>query len=173
MRKLHNRDIAALFERLADLLEIEGDNPFRVRAYRNAAETISGLSARLADLVAAQTDLTRYSHIGKEIAEKIETIVETGRLPALDEVAARVPPELSDLMRIKGLGPKGVKALYDRFHIRSFEDLEQVAAAGRVRELEGFGARKEQALLEGIRRLRAEGAARTRIDEAERMAPPS
>ena len=170
--KLRNRDIAALFERLADLLEIEDDNPFRVRAYRNAAETISGLSARMTDLVAEGADLTRYSHIGREIAEKIETIVETGRLPALEEVAARVPMELSDLMRIKGLGPKGVKALYDHFHIRSLDDLERVARDGRVRELEGFGAKKEQALLEGIRRLRAAGEQRTRVDVAEGLAEP-
>lgn len=170
--KPRNRDIAALFERLADLLEIEGDNPFRVRAYRNAAETIAGLSARLTDLVAEGADLTRYSHIGREIAEKIETIVETGRLPALEEVSARVPMELSDLMRIKGLGPKGVKALYDHFRIRSLDDLERVARDGRVRELPGFGAKKEQALLEGIRRLRAAGERRTRIDVAEGLAEP-
>lgn len=170
--KLHNRDIAALFERLADLLEIEGDNPFRVRAYRNAAETIAGLSARLADRVAEGADLTEYPHIGSEIAEKIAAIVETGRLPALEKVAARVPMELSDLMRVKGLGPKGVKALYDHFRIRALEDLEQVAEAGRVRELPGFGAKKEQALLDGIRRLRAAGEQRTRIDVAERMAEP-
>ncbi len=170
--KLHNRDIAALFERLADLLEIEGDNPFRVRAYRNAAETIAGLSARLSDRVAEGADLTEYPHIGREIAEKIETIVDTGRLPALEEVATRVPTELSDLMRVKGLGPKGVKALYEHFRIRSLTDLEQLAEAGRVRELPGFGAKREQALLDGLRRLRAAGERRTRIDVAERVAEP-
>ncbi|MDX1609646.1 MAG: DNA polymerase/3'-5' exonuclease PolX, partial [Halofilum sp. (in: g-proteobacteria)] len=167
-----NRDIAAMFQRLADLLEIEGDNPFRIRAYRNAADTVTGLSHALTDLVAAGADLTEYPHIGEEIAEKIATIVETGRLPALDEVAARVPPELSDLMQVKGLGPKGVKALYEAFRIRSLDDLEQVAEAGRVRELDGFGAKKEQALLEGIRRLRAAGPRRTRIDQAEQLAEP-
>lgn len=170
--KLRNRDIAALFEQLADLLEIEGDNPFRVRAYRNAADTIAGLSTRLTDLVAEGADLTGYPHIGREIAEKIETIVETGELPALEDVARRVPRELSDLMQIKGLGPRGVKALYDAFHIRSLDDLERVARDGRVRELEGFGAKKEEALLEGIRRLRAAGEQRTRVDVAEGLAEP-
>ena len=76
-KPLNNRSIAQQFQRLADLLEIEGENPFRVRAYRNAAETMLGLSASLTDLVGSGTDLTEYPHIGKEIAEKIETLVET------------------------------------------------------------------------------------------------
>jgi len=171
-RRLNNRHIAERFERLADLLEIEGENPFRVRAYRNAADTIRGLSAALPDLVADGADLTEYPHIGGEIAEKIETLVNTGRLPALEQVAERVPPELADLMRVQGLGPKGVKALYEHFEIRSLEQLEQVAQAGRVRELPGFGAKKERALLDGVARLRAAGERRTRIDVAERLGEP-
>jgi DNA polymerase (family 10) len=170
--KPSNRDIAALFARLADLLEIEDENPFRVRAYRNAAETIDGLSERLVDLVEQDADLTEYPHIGREIAEKIQTIAATGRLPALDEVARRVPPELADLMQVKGLGPKGVKALHDHFRVRSLDELEEVARAGRARELPGWGAKKEQALLEGIEHLRAAGEQRTRIDAAEDLAEP-
>jgi DNA polymerase (family 10) len=171
-RRLNNRQIAQRFERLADLLEIEGENPFRVRAYRSAAETVRGLSSALVDLVADGADLTEYPHIGREIAEKIETLVETGRLPALEDVAERVPEALADLMQIQGLGPKGVKALYDHFEIRSLEQLEKVARAGQVRELSGFGAKKEQTLIEGIERLRATGDARTRIDVAERLGEP-
>jgi len=169
---LHNADIAALFERLADLLEIEGDNPFRVRAYRSAADTIRGLTPALSDLVEAGADLTAYPHIGREIAEKIATVVATGRLPALDEVAERVPPELADLMAVKGLGPKGVRALYEHFHLRTLDDLERIAGDGRVRELPGFGAKKEAALLDGIRELRARARQRTRLADAEAVAEP-
>jgi DNA polymerase (family 10) len=171
-KRLRNRDIADRCERLADLLEIDGANPFRVRAWRNAAETIAGLSPSVADLVEAETDLTEYPHIGHDIAEGIRSLVTTGHLPPLDEIAARVPPELADLMQVQGLGPKGVKALYDHFRLRTLEDLEQVAREGRVRELSGFGAKKEAALLDGIRQLRAAGQRRTRLAEAEAVASP-
>jgi len=162
-----NRDVAACFERLADLLEIEGENPFRVRAYRNAARTISSLSPRLSDLVARDSDLTELPGIGDDLAGKIRELVTRGRLPLLDDVARRVPPELSDLMRVRGLGPKGVKALYDHFHMRSLRELERIAEAGQVRALAGFGAKKEAALLDGIRQLRRGGERRTRLADAE------
>lgn len=169
---MHNRDIAAYFSRLADLLEIDGDNPFRIRAYRHAAQTIAELSRSLTELVAAGEDLTAYPGIGDEIADKIATLVETGRLPALDEIARRIPPELSDLMQIKGLGPKGVKALYDHFRIDSLDELEQAARAGKVRALSGFGAKKETALIEGIERLKGSATRRTRIDAAAALGEP-
>jgi len=170
--KLRNRDVAALFERLADLLEIEGDNPFRIRAYRNAAETIEGLSAPLGKLIADGTDLTQYPHVGREIADKLHTIAETGRLPALDEVAERVPPALADLMAIEGLGPKSVKAIYDHFRVGSRDELEALARAGRLRELSGFGAKKEAAVIDSIERMRRQSQQRTRLDTAEAHAGP-
>jgi len=171
-KRLKNRDIAGLCERLADLLEIDGANPFRVRAWRNAAETIAGLSQSVADLVEKDTDLTEYPHIGQDIAEGIRSLVTTGNLPPLDEIAARVPPELADLMQVQGLGPKGVKALYEHFQLRTLDDLERVAREGRVRELSGFGAKKEGALLDGIERLRAAGEQRARLADAESVAVP-
>ncbi len=169
---MRNRDIAGQCERLADLLEIEGANPFRVRAWRNAAETIAGLSQSVAYLVESDTDLTEYPHIGRDIAEGVRSLVTSGHLPPLDEIAARVPPELADLMQVQGLGPKGVKALYDRFQLRTLDDLERVARAGQVRELSGFGPKKEAALLDGIRQLRAAGEQRTRLADAESVAAP-
>lgn len=171
-KRLRNRDIAGQCERLADLLEIDGANPFRVRAWRNAAETIAGLSHDVVDLVESGTDLSGYPHIGRDIAEGIRNLVTTGRLPPLDEIAARVPPELADLMQVQGLGPKGVKALYDQFQLRTLDDLERIAREGRVRELSGFGAKKEAALLDGIRQLRATGERRTRLADAETVAAP-
>ena len=169
---VHNKEIAELFGRLADLLEVEGANAFRVRAYRNAARVLGGLSPSLADLVAQGEDLTRYPGIGEDLAGKIRTIVETGRLPLLDEVSQRVPPELSDLMAIKGLGPKGVKALYEQLQVDSLEDLERAARNGEIRELKGFGAKTEEAILEGIERLRGAGERRTLLADAEEVAEP-
>jgi DNA polymerase (family 10) len=169
---VHNQEIAERFSRLADLLEVEGANAFRIRAYRNAARVIGGLSPSLADLVADGEDLTRYPGIGDDLAEKIRTLVTSGDLPLLREVEQRVPTELSDLMRIKGLGPKRVKALYYELGIDSFEDLEKAARSGRIRELDGFGAKTEQALLEGIERLRGGGERRTRLADAEAVAEP-
>jgi DNA polymerase (family 10) len=170
--RLRNSDVAGLFERLADLLDIEGESPFRVRAYRNAAETIAGLGVALDDLIAQGADLTRYPHIGREIADKIHTIAESGHLPALDEVAGRVPPELADLMAVQGLGPKSIKAVFEAFAVRSLDEVEQLARAGRLRELAGFGAKKEASVLQGIERLRAQSQQRSRLDSARDLAQP-
>ena len=162
-----NRDIAAQCGHLADLLEIEGSNTFRVRAWRNAAETISGLAAPLAGEARAGADLTRHAHIGKDIAQAITHYVTEGRLPPLDEVAARIPPSLADLLGVEGLGPKGVKALYDGLGVQSPAQLEEAAASGRVRQIAGFGANKEQRILEAVQRMRANEQPRTRLADAE------
>lgn len=166
---VHNAEIAALFDRLADLLEIEDANPFRVRAYRNAARTIASLGPSVAGLVAAGRDLSELPGIGKAIAEKIAIIVKTGRLPQLAEVEARTPGALADLMQIDGLGPKRVKALYRQLDIRSFEDLARAARSGKIRELDGFGAKTEAMILQHLdRRLGA--TQRMRLAEAEDIA---
>ncbi|MFP4561339.1 MAG: DNA polymerase/3'-5' exonuclease PolX [Thiohalorhabdus sp.] len=169
---VHNRDIAERFTRLANLLEIEGANPYRVRAYRNAARTIGGLSVDIADLVAEGEDLTRYPGIGKDLAGKIRTLVETGELPDLAEVEKRVPTELSDLMALEGLGSRGVKALYKRLGITGLDDLEAAARAGRIREVERFGEKSERAILEEIEKLRGGAPERMRLADAEDVARP-
>jgi len=166
---VHNAEIAALFDRLADLLEIEDANPFRVRAYRNAARTIASLGPSVAGLVAAGRDLSELPGIGEAIAEKIAIIVKTGRLPQLAEVEARTPSALAYLMQIDGLGPKRVKALYRQLDIRSFEDLARAARSGKIRELDGFGAKTEAMILQHLdRRLGA--TQRMRLAEAEDIA---
>lgn len=100
---VHNAGIAELFNRLAGLLEIEGDHPFRIRAYRNAARIIAGLAQSVAGLLESGKALSELPGIGEAIAEKIQTIVETGRLSQLEEVEIRTSASLSDLMKIKGL----------------------------------------------------------------------
>ena len=149
---IHNSEIAGMFNRLADLLEIEEANPFRVRAYRNAARTVGGYSRNMADMVKEGKDLSELPEIGKDLASKIQTLVETGKLPLLKEVEARTPAALSDLMKIEGLGPKRVKILYKVLDIHSIEDLKRAARNGRIRELEGFGEKTEELIKQRIER---------------------
>jgi DNA polymerase (family 10) len=163
---VHNSEIADLFERLADLLELEDANPFRVRAYRNAARTLRGYPESMATLLAEGADLSELPNVGDDLAAKIETIVETGELPLLAEVEARVPGQLSDLMRIEGLGPKRVRTLYRELDIRSADDLRRAATAGKIRALSGFGAKTEQKILRGLE-TRAAGSDRVPLPEAE------
>lgn len=166
---LHNKEIAALFDRLADLLEIEDANPFRVRAYRNAARTLENLGQSVAELLASGKDLTELPGIGEHLADKIAVIVKTGRLPQLDAVEARTPGALSDLMKIEGIGPKRVKALYKRLNIRSAEDLARAARSGKLRELDGFGAKTEATILQHVERFQG-AAQRMRLADAEEIA---
>ncbi|MGD2137573.1 MAG: DNA polymerase/3'-5' exonuclease PolX [Gammaproteobacteria bacterium] len=168
---VHNTEIAGLFDRLADLLEVEGANPFRVRAYRNAARTVSGHSQQMADLLAGDKDLSRLPGIGKDLADKIRAIVETGRLPLLDEVAERTPPALSDLMKIEGLGPKRVKTLYRQLRITGTEDLRRAARSGRIRKLAGFGKKTEELILSRVERL-GDTEKRTRLADAGEILKP-
>ncbi|NNJ94897.1 MAG: DNA polymerase/3'-5' exonuclease PolX [Halobacteria archaeon] len=168
---VHNAEIARLFEQLADLLEVEDANPFRVRAYRNAARTVSNNSKSMADLLAGGKDLSKLPGIGKDLAEKIRTIVETGRLPLLEEVRARTPAALSDLMKIEGLGSKRVKVLYSQLHITCPEDLQRAARSGRIRELEGFGRKTEEMILHRLEHF-GDAQARTRLVDAEETVKP-
>jgi DNA polymerase (family 10) len=168
---VHNAEIADVFSRLADLLEIEGANPFRIRAYRTAARTIATLAQNVAGLLEAGGDLSELPGIGAAIAEKIQTIAETGRLPQLEEVESRTPATLSDLMKIEGLGPKRVKTLYRQLNIRSLEDLERAARSGKIRELEGFGTKTEQLILQHVLHFQGE-AQRMRLPDAEDLAEP-
>ncbi|MBN1238173.1 MAG: DNA polymerase/3'-5' exonuclease PolX [Gammaproteobacteria bacterium] len=153
-----NGEIAAMFDELADLLDIEDANPFRVRAYRTAAEAVRTYPKGIAELVAAGQPVPKLPGVGKDLADKIHTIVETGRLPLLDEVAERTPRALSDLMKIGGLGPKRVKTLYRELDIRSIDDLRKAAADHRIRDLPGFGEKTEQLILDGVGRLVEQGS---------------
>lgn len=166
---MHNQEIADLFDKLADLLEIDGANAFRVRAYRQAAQSIAGLSENLAEEVQRGEDLTELPNIGKAIAEKIATIVKTGRLPQLEELEARLPAELSEMMHLAGLGPKRVKALYQDLHIENLADLRRAVEAHQIQTIRGFGPRTEQKI--GERLAEWEGhEKRIRLIEAEEIA---
>lgn len=171
---IRNDDVAEIFDEVADFLEIKGDNPFRVRAYRNAARIVSGLSRGVAELAAEEKGLEGIPGIGKDLAEKIRTIVATKKLPFLEELKKEFPPGLNRLMKVRGLGPKKVAALHTKLGIASIEDLKKAASEGRVRELPGFSAKTELAILEEIGRGRVtdRGPERFKLARAEQIVTP-
>lgn len=166
---VQNAEIAELFNRLADLLEIEDANPFRVRAYRNAARVVSGYSRGMAELVDEGRDLDELPGIGKDLAAKIETIVHTGRLPQLEQIEARTPRALSELMQLPGLGPKRVKLLYRELNIRSSEDLIRAVRSGKLASLPGFGPKTVATIAAALERAPVR-TQRLRLDVAEQIA---
>ncbi|MGB5965095.1 MAG: DNA polymerase/3'-5' exonuclease PolX [Sulfurimonadaceae bacterium] len=143
-----NQQIAALFMEIADLLDIEGANPFRIRAYRNAARSIVSYPRSMAALVDEEFDLSTLRGIGKDLAGKITEIVQTGKLVFLQTLEKEVSPELEELIKIPGLGPKRVRLLHETLHVNSLEELQKALDEGKVAQLSGFGPK----LLDSIRR---------------------
>lgn len=160
---LDKHGVAAALRELGRLLEVEGENPFKVRAYENGARAVEALTEDLHALV-EQERLTEVPGIGEALARKIAELHRTGRLTALEEVRARMPPGIGELLHVPDLGPKKLAALLGALGIGSAADLEQACLAGRVRELKGFGARSEQKILEGIRSMRSRGNRRLLSD---------
>ena len=167
---IHNSDIAEIFNRMADTLEIEGANQFRVRAYRNAARVVNDLPQAISAMVARGESLQGISGIGKDLAGKIKEIVETGALSQLAEEEKRLPPGLRRLMKIGGLGPKRVHALYEQLGITNASDLLQAALDGRISSLRGFGKKTEQMVAEGLRDTNEERGERIKLPVAEQIA---
>ena len=166
-----NADIAAAFEQVADLLEYEGENAFRIRAYRGAARTIGTLVEPLAGVRGDPARrLTDLDGIGADLAGKIEVLLDTGRLPLLDELQARVPAVAFELMRVPGLGPKKAKSLVDQLGIGSLPELEAACREGRVAELKGFGAKTQAAILGNIAFAMDPGHARLLWEQADDVA---
>lgn len=151
---VHNAEIADLFNRLADLLEIEGANVFRVRAYRRAAQTIEDLPVSAAEMVEKEENLAKLPGIGRDLAGKIEEIVKTGKCAALDEVTARTPASLAALVTVPGLGPKRVQQVHDKLGVRSLDDLAKAARAHKLRTLQRFSPKLEARILEELERHR-------------------
>jgi len=152
---MENKGIADIFTAIADILDIEGENPFRVRSYRNAARTIEDLSQSLESMVKTGMDLEEIPGIGKSIREKIEEIISTGKCHFLEELRAQVPAGLTELLKLEGLGPKKVKVLYDQLGVDSVDRLEKAAQAGRLRNLAGIGLKTEDKILKSIEKYRA------------------
>ena len=147
---VHNADIAAIFTDIADLLEIQGENPYRIRAYRNAARSVGEFGRDLASIVNAGDALPKIPGIGVDLGEKLHEIVTTGHCTALDKLRRRLPPAITELLKIPGLGPKRVRALNRELGVATVDQLQRAARAGDIRALPGFGEKTENRILEGL-----------------------
>lgn len=168
---VYNSDVAEIFNEVADLLEIEGANEYRVRAYRRAARTISSLAKSVSEMVEAGEDLTELPGIGEDLAGKIVEIVRTGDLKQLEELEGQTPPELADMLDISGLGPKRVQTIYRELGVTTLEKLEEAARQGGIRELHGVGEKTERKILEDVERW-TEDEERVRRDVVEERVEP-
>ena len=146
-----NPEIADAFDSVADILEFQGANQFRVRAYRNAARTIRDLPQSMAEIVAdPKGKLTDIEGIGKDLAEKIAALVTTGKLEMLEELKQQVPESVLAMMRVPGLGPKRAAVLFNELKVSTLDELRTACEAHKVRELKGFGAKTEESILAGL-----------------------
>jgi len=153
---MENKEIAEILYNVADFLEME-DNPFRPKAYRRAAHTIEFLTENISE-VREEGNLEKLPGIGKNIALKIEEILDTGSLQYLEELRKEVPVDFDALMSVEGLGPKKIKHLYDELGIKNLEDLENQAKRHKIRRLKGMGEKSEKNILENIEFAKKHGA---------------
>jgi DNA polymerase (family 10) len=147
---VHNADISRVFEEIADLLEIGEANPFRVRAYRNAARTVGDLRLDVAAAVAAGKELPKLPGIGTDLDAKIHEIVATGTCGLLEKLKGELPPAITELLKIPGLGPKRVKALHEKLGVDTLPQLLAAASKGKVRDIAGFGEKTERHIVEAV-----------------------
>src|SRR5438270_10684966 len=145
--------VAEILVEIGTLLELKGENPFKTRAYANAARVIENLGEPL-ERVVAEKRLGEIKGIGAALEQKITELVETGKLGYYDELKATIPPGLAAMLEIPGVGPKKVKILHDKLGIETIEQLEAACQSGKVAELAGFGEKTAQNICEGIERRR-------------------
>lgn len=167
--QISNAEIAAQLEKIADLLDIEGGNPFRVRAYRRAARLVDELPRSVAEMLAAGADLDELPGIGPDLAGKIATLAQGGELPMLDELEREVPPGIAALLAIPGLGPRRVHQLHETLGIDTVAALTEAANAGKLRTVPSFGRGLEVKILRALA-SGAGAAPRTSIAAAEQIA---
>lgn len=170
---IHNAEVGEVFNEYADLLEIEGANEFRVRAYRTAARNIADFPRSISDMVQQKENLSGLPGLGKDLAGKVAEIVNTGKLTQLEELKKKLPVELIAISKLAGLGPKKTGIIYQKLGITSIEGLEEAASAKRIRDLPGFGAKTEQKILEEIgRKAKGGGEKRYKLSVAMELAQP-
>src|SRR5712691_1182708 len=169
---MQNAEIARLLTDVADLLEISAGNPFKVRAYRNAARTVADHPDPIAELVSGGAfDLTELPGIGGGIAKEITALVQTGTLPQRQQLVATVPAGLLELLRIPGLGPKRVKLFHEKLKVNSVADLKAALEKGKIAKLGGFGPKLLEKIREGVVGAgTARGPKRIVLHEAEQYA---
>lgn len=162
---VHNAEIAEVFNELADRLEIQDANPFRVRAYRIAAQTVVGLPRDVPEMLKCHEDLSKLPGIGKDLAGKICQIVNEGTLDLLEQVRRQTPGELSSMMKLPGLGAKRVKLIYDKLGVKDLRSLAQAAEKHHLRAVRGLGAKTEQKILDEIKQ-RQQREVRCKLSDA-------
>src|SRR4051812_22579616 len=145
---LDNKAVARTLLDIADLLELRGDNPFKIRAYRNAADVVSHAAEQVSSL--DEAGLRGWNGIGKDLAGRIREITITGDCEIRRELLTEFPETLLDVLRLQGVGPKTVAVLYKELRIKSLDDLAEAAKAGRIRGIKGMGSKKEQLILQAI-----------------------
>jgi DNA polymerase (family 10) len=149
---MDKKEVAEILDEIGTLLELRGENTFKCRAYHNASRTISTLTQDLKQLIATN-ELENIKGIGKALSGKIIELVETGKLRYFDDLKQSLPPGLTEMLRIQGLGPKKVKLLYENLKIKSIGQLKQAASKHKLSKLDGFGEKTEENILKGIELL--------------------
>ncbi|HEY7679995.1 MAG TPA: helix-hairpin-helix domain-containing protein, partial [Terriglobia bacterium] len=148
---MENQDVARILSETADLMEIDAQDGFRIRSYRNAAQAIENLTERLEDVIAdPERKLTDIPSIGKGMAAHIEELFRSGRLKLHQELTRRYSPVALEMLKIQGLGPKGIATVLSHFRIKSLADLEELAREGKLRDLPRMGEKLEQKILKSI-----------------------
>ena len=160
---MDNHSLARVLHDIADALEIKGESFFRIRSYRLSAESIASHGQDVADMIRGGDDLRSITGVGEKIASKLREIVDTGRCSYHDELLTEVPRGVLDLLKLPGLGPKGVGLVFRELGVRSADDLEAAIADGRFRTLPGMKEKKEARIRKGLE-------ARRRIERAQRRA---
>ncbi|MDX2037654.1 MAG: DNA polymerase/3'-5' exonuclease PolX [Isosphaeraceae bacterium] len=162
--------IARILDEMGTLLEVRGENPFRCRAYHNAASALAALPSDLRPMI-ADGSLAQVAGIGETMYAKIAQLATSGQLPAFDDLKRSTPPGLVALLRVPGLGPKKIKLLHDELKIESLADLRGAGESGRIAALKGFGAKTQTKILEGIAFIESVGE-RILLDRARELAEP-
>jgi DNA polymerase (family 10) len=161
---MQKEQVAAILDEIGTLLELQGENTFRCLAYKNAAREIEQMEGNLAEKVAAGK-LSEIPGIGETLQQKITTLVQTGHLPFYEDLKAKIPAGMIDMLRIAGMGPKKVKSLNDELGIESIEQLKKACEEDKISGLKGFGVKTQKKILEGIGFLSKAGG-RVRLDQA-------
>lgn len=155
MKKVKNSEIASLFRKIADLLDLKEENPFKVRAYQRAALLIESLPEPLYDIHGSEDrKLTDLQGIGKDLAAKIEELLETGRLAYFEKLKKEVPISLTEILQLEGVGPRKASALYRELGVETVDQLEEAIRAGSVETLEGFARKTAEKILKSIEMYR-------------------
>jgi DNA polymerase (family X) len=170
---VHNKEIAAILNEVADYLELKDENEFRITAYRNAARTVLGLTQSISQMAKDEKDIQSLPDIGESMAEKIAEIAQSGRLKQLEKLKKQIPASLTDIMKLEQMGPQRTKVLYEELNIESIAELKKAAKEGKIEELDGFGKKTTRNILKEIKQFSQKGGSkRVKLHEAGQMIQP-